>query len=227
MSFFYSLVPNYGIAIAMLTLAVMIVLTPLTLKGTRSMMIMQALQPEMKKLQAQYKDDRQKLNEELLKFYRENNINPLGGCLPLLIQLPVFLILYRVIAGLTYIPPGQTTFQPKYLDAVERALPEPARVRPQMRAFGMNLAESATKALAALVRVGAPVPGPDHRRRRHQHHPAAPDQRPQPGRRQQPAAADADEARPDHDHRLLARSFPAPSSSTSSCRTSTGSASRR
>ncbi len=116
LSFFYSLVPNYGIAIAMLTLAVMIVLTPLTLKGTRSMMIMQSLQPEMKKLQAQYKDDRQKLNEELLKFYKENNINPLGGCLPLLIQLPVFLILYRVIAGLTYIPSGQTTFQPKYLD---------------------------------------------------------------------------------------------------------------
>ena len=104
LSFFYNLVPNYAIAIAMLTLAVMIVLTPLTLKGTRSMMIMQALQPEMKKLQAQYKDDRQKLNEELLKFYKENNINPLGGCLPLLIQLPVFLILYRVIAGLTYIP---------------------------------------------------------------------------------------------------------------------------
>jgi len=117
LSFFYSLVPNYGIAIAMLTLAVMIVLTPLTLKGTRSMMIMQSLQPEMKKLQAQYKDDRQKLNEEMLKFYRENNINPLGGCLPLLIQLPVFLILYRVIAGLTYIPPGGTNFRPKYLDA--------------------------------------------------------------------------------------------------------------
>src|SRR3954452_3893070 len=101
LSFFYSLIPNYAVAIAMLTLAVMIVLTPLTLKGTRSMMIMQALQPEMKKLQAQYKDDRQKLNEELLKFYRENNINPLGGCLPLLIQLPVFFILYNVLRGLT------------------------------------------------------------------------------------------------------------------------------
>ena len=101
------LVPNYAIAIALLTLAVMIVLTPLTLKGTRSMMIMQALQPEMKKIQAQYKDDRQKLNEELLKFYKENNINPLGGCLPLLIQLPVFLILYRVDRRpRRYIPPG-------------------------------------------------------------------------------------------------------------------------
>jgi YidC/Oxa1 family membrane protein insertase len=146
LSFFYSLVPNYAIAIAMLTLAVMIVLTPLTLKGTRSMMIMQALQPEMKKLQAQYKDDRQKLNEELLKFYRENNINPLGGCLPLLIQLPVFLILYRVIAGLTYIPPGGTDFRPKYLDASSELYRDLSQTD-QMRAFGMNLAESATKAL--------------------------------------------------------------------------------
>src|SRR5581483_8140018 len=103
LAFFYRLVPDYGVAIALFTLAVMIVLTPLTLKETRSMMIMQSLQPEMKKLQAQYKDDRQKLNEELMKFYRENNINPLGGCLPLLIQLPVFWILYRVIYGLTHL----------------------------------------------------------------------------------------------------------------------------
>jgi len=147
LSFFYSLVPNYGIAIAMLTLAVMIVLTPLTLKGTRSMMIMQSLQPEMKKLQAQYKDDRQKLNEEMLKFYRENNINPLGGCLPLLIQLPVFLILYRVIAGLTYIPPGGTNFRPKYLDASSLLYRDLSKTD-EMRAFGMNLAESATKALS-------------------------------------------------------------------------------
>src|SRR5947199_8408620 len=117
LAFFYQLVPNYGIAIAMLTLAVMIVLTPLTLKGTRSMMVLQALQPEMKKIQAQYKDDRQKLNEELLKFYKENNINPLGGCLPLLIQLPVFIILYNVLRGLTrntvVVADGRQVFDPK------------------------------------------------------------------------------------------------------------------
>jgi YidC/Oxa1 family membrane protein insertase len=147
LSFFYSLVPNYGVAIAMLTLLVMIVLTPLTLKGTRSMMIMQSLQPEMKKLQAQYKDDRQKLNEELLKFYRENNINPLGGCLPLLIQLPVFLILYRVISGLTYIPPGGTNFRPKYLDHTSQLYNDLFNSS-EMRAFGMDLAQSATKAFS-------------------------------------------------------------------------------
>jgi YidC/Oxa1 family membrane protein insertase len=85
----------------MLTLAVMIVVTPLTLKSTRSMLQMQRLQPELKAIQTQYKDDRQKMNEELMTFYQENGINPLGGCLPLLVQLPVFLVLFRVVQGIT------------------------------------------------------------------------------------------------------------------------------
>src|SRR4051794_13725857 len=126
LAFFYEIWPSYGGAIALMTLAVMVVLTPLTLKGTRSMMVLQALQPEMKKIQAQYKDDRQKLNEELLKFYKENNINPLGGCLPLLVQLPVFIILYNVLRGLTSVASSDVlgadgrvlapkgTFAPKY-----------------------------------------------------------------------------------------------------------------
>lgn len=101
LSFFYSATHNYALSITLLTLVVMVVVTPLTLKGTRSMMVMQQMQPEMKKIQQRYKDDRQKLNEELLKFYKENNINPLGGCLPLVVQMPIFLILYQVLRGLT------------------------------------------------------------------------------------------------------------------------------
>ena len=101
LAFFYDTTGNYAVAIILLTLVVMIIVTPLTLKGTRSMMVMQQLQPEMKKIQTRYKDDRQKLNEELLKFYKENSINPLGGCLPLLVQMPVFLVLYQVLSGLT------------------------------------------------------------------------------------------------------------------------------
>src|SRR5215468_2927509 len=101
LSFFYSIWPSYAGAITLLTLTIMLVLLPLTLKGTRSMLATQQLQPEMKKIQARYKDDRQKLNEEMLKFYKENNINPLGGCLPLLVQMPVFLVLYQVLRGLT------------------------------------------------------------------------------------------------------------------------------
>ena len=101
LSWFYDLWPSYGMAIVFLTLAVMLLVTPLTLKGTRSMLELQAHQPELRRIQTQYRDDRQKMNEELMKFYGEHKINPLGGCLPLLIQLPVFIILYNVIRGLT------------------------------------------------------------------------------------------------------------------------------
>lgn len=98
---FYSVIPSYGIAIILLTVVVMIIVTPLTLKGTRSMMLMQQLQPEIRKLQAKHKDDRQKLNEEMMALYKENQINPVGGCLPLLVQAPVFVVLYTVLRGLT------------------------------------------------------------------------------------------------------------------------------
>jgi YidC/Oxa1 family membrane protein insertase len=101
LAFFYSVIPSYGVSIILLTLAVMIVVTPLTLKSTRSMLQMQRLQPELKAIQTRYKDDRQKMNEELMAFYQDNGINPLGGCLPLLVQLPVFLVLFRVVQGIT------------------------------------------------------------------------------------------------------------------------------
>jgi YidC/Oxa1 family membrane protein insertase len=101
LAFFYDLYPSYGLAIVLLTLAVMIVATPLTLKSTKSMLQMQRLQPELKAIQNRYKDDRQKMNEELMAFYQENGINPLGGCLPMLIQLPIFLVLFRVVQGIT------------------------------------------------------------------------------------------------------------------------------
>ena len=97
LQFFYELWPNYAGAISLLTLTIMILLLPLTLKGTRSMLAMQKLQPELKKIQAKYKDDRQQLNEQMMLFYKENNINPVSGCLPLLLQMPVFVILYRTL----------------------------------------------------------------------------------------------------------------------------------
>jgi YidC/Oxa1 family membrane protein insertase len=100
LSFFYDLIPSYGLAIILLTVAVRLVMLPLTIKQTRSMQEMQKLQPEVKRLQAKYKGgDRQKLNEEMMKLYKEHKVNPLGGCLPLLLQLPIFLALYRVFAG--------------------------------------------------------------------------------------------------------------------------------
>ena len=94
LAFFYSIVPNVGFAIIMLTIVVRLILFPLTAKQAKSMIAMQRAQPEIKKLQAKYKNDKQKLNEEMMKFYKENSINPLGGCLPLLAQTPIFIALF-------------------------------------------------------------------------------------------------------------------------------------
>lgn len=97
----YALWPSYGAMIVLLTLAVRIVFTPLTVRGTKSMLEMRKIQPELKKLQAKHKGDRAALNEEVQALYREHKINPLGGCLPLLAQAPVFLVMYQVLRGLT------------------------------------------------------------------------------------------------------------------------------
>jgi YidC/Oxa1 family membrane protein insertase len=145
LSFFYSWTNDYAISIALLTLAVMIITTPFTLKGTRSMIQMQILQPEMRRLQQKHKDDRQKLNEELMAFYKANNLNPLGGCLPLLLQAPIFFILFNVIRGLTN-NPGGDGFRPRYLEE-GTTLYDSLFDQQQMMSFGVDLAESAQRAL--------------------------------------------------------------------------------
>ena len=103
LNFFYVLVPEgirpwfgYGFSIMALTVLVMALITPLTVKSTRSMLQMQRMQPEMKRIQEKYKNDREKLNSELMAFYKENSINPLGGCLPMVAQMPVFIIMYQL-----------------------------------------------------------------------------------------------------------------------------------
>src|ERR687898_2706998 len=96
LAFFYAIVPNEGVAIILLTITVMLLLFPLTAKSSRSMLAMQRLQPEIKKLQAKHKGDRQKLNEEMMKLYQENKVNPLGGGLPPLGQMPGFFALFHV-----------------------------------------------------------------------------------------------------------------------------------
>jgi YidC/Oxa1 family membrane protein insertase len=97
LAFFYGLVPNLGVAIILLTVTVMLLLFPLTAKQARSMLAMQEVQPELKKIQAKYKGDRQKLVEEQQKLFQEHKVNPLGGCLPLLAQFPVFISLFQVL----------------------------------------------------------------------------------------------------------------------------------
>ncbi len=97
LAFYYDLVPIYAVAIILLTLTVMVVMTPITLKGTRSMLAMQKLQPEMKRIQDMHKGDRQAANEAMMAFYKEHKINPLSGCLPMLAQIPVMIVLFNVI----------------------------------------------------------------------------------------------------------------------------------
>jgi YidC/Oxa1 family membrane protein insertase len=99
LSFFYSVIPSYGLAIILLTILVRVALFPLTYRQTRSMQAMQRLQPKLKELQRKHKGNRQKLNEEMMKLYKEHQVNPLGGCLPLLLQFPVFIALYAVLRG--------------------------------------------------------------------------------------------------------------------------------
>lgn len=172
LEFFYQLWPNYAGAISLLTLSIMFLLLPLTLKSTRSMLAMQKLQPELRKIQAKYKDDRQKLNEEMMAFYKENNINPVSGCLPLFLQMPVFIVLYRTLYELlTKAPYGQDMgsavaraqtgvdggagigvwekfgyFYPKHLDTSSQLYQDLNSTR-EMVSWGLNLADSASQAL--------------------------------------------------------------------------------
>lgn len=101
LEWFYSLVPSYGFAIIALTTLVLIVLSPLTYRSTKSMVAMRRLQPQVKRLQKKHKGDREKLNQEMMALYQEHNVSPLSGCLPILIQSPVFIVMFRVIGGIT------------------------------------------------------------------------------------------------------------------------------
>lgn len=92
---FYVPFHSLGIAIILLTLVIMLVQFPLTAKQARSMIQMQRVQPEIKKIQAKYKDDKAKQNEELLKFYQENKINPLAGCIPMVVTIPIGIAVFR------------------------------------------------------------------------------------------------------------------------------------
>lgn len=149
LAWFYDLTRSYGFSIVLLTLAVRILVTPLTIKGTRSMMAMQEFQPEIKRLQQEYKGDRQRLNEEMLKFYRENNINPMGSCLPLLIQLPVFFVLYQVVRGMTSFG-DNGNFDPRYVPPDSALYTSLSKVR-EMNFLGIDLARSAADTLRDSV----------------------------------------------------------------------------
>ena len=94
---FYAVIPNYGVAIILLTVLVRVLFWPLTHKSTESMKRMQELQPEIKALQEKYKKEPQRAQQEVMKLYREKKVNPMGGCLPMFVQMPVFFALFTVL----------------------------------------------------------------------------------------------------------------------------------
>jgi YidC/Oxa1 family membrane protein insertase len=99
--FWHDLIGNFegswGVAIILLTFTVRIAILPLTFRGVKSMQRLQQLQPEIKQIQERYKDDRQRMNQEIMAFYQREKVNPLGSCLPLLLQLPFFLALFDLL----------------------------------------------------------------------------------------------------------------------------------
>ena len=107
------IVGNYGIAIIIVTILMRILIFPLTLKQEKSMKKMKEIQPEVDKIREKYKDDPQTLNQKTMEIYKENNVNPMGGCLPILIQMPIFVALYYAFVGNTI--PADATFLWFYL----------------------------------------------------------------------------------------------------------------
>ncbi len=160
---FYAAIPNYAVAIALLTLVVMVVVFPITRRGTRSMMKMQLLSPELKKLQNKYKSppgtpaeernaNRQALNEEMMALYKENGVSPTGGCLPMFLQFPIFLILYGTIGGLVHTTKAGLP-DPLYISHSSRMFHDIKASGGHLMAFGINLGDSAlTHGLSALGR---------------------------------------------------------------------------
>ncbi len=108
--FLYKFIPNYGVVIILFSILIKLVLYPLTKKSYKSMRDMQKIQPLMTELRAKYKDDPQRLNKEMMKLYKEYGVNPMGGCLPMLLQLPLLFALYVVfrsiiqLRGAVFIP---------------------------------------------------------------------------------------------------------------------------
>jgi YidC/Oxa1 family membrane protein insertase len=97
MKYLYGLFHNYGVVIIVLTIGIKLLLAPLAYKSYKSMKDMAAVQPEMVALQKKHADDRERLNKELIKFYKERKVNPVGGCMPMFIQMPIFVALFNIL----------------------------------------------------------------------------------------------------------------------------------
>ena len=136
---FYAWTHNYAFAIGLVAVVVMLLITPLTLKSTKGMLEMQRLQPEMRRLQSEFKGDRQKLNEAMMKLYQEHKVNPLASCLPIAAQMPVFIIMFQALNGLIKRESGGTAFAPKFLNKTSELYLSLVG-KTKMESFGIDLA---------------------------------------------------------------------------------------
>ncbi len=113
LSWFYGLSGgSLVIAIALMSVVVMAITTPLTLKSTKGMLEMQKLSPELRKLQNEYRNDRQAMQQEQMKLYQESGLNPIASCLPIAAQMPVFIVMFRILRGLAYEPDDHSEVEP-------------------------------------------------------------------------------------------------------------------
>jgi len=151
LNFLHRIVPNYGVAIILLTGLVRLVMYPVTKRGAESMKRMQALQPKLKELQALHKDDAQKLQRETMRLYAENKVNPLSSCLPMLIQLPVFIALFTVLRSAV-----ELRFAP-FLWVADLSAPE--NLLRETLGFGINLLPVAMAGTMALQSYLTPSAG--------------------------------------------------------------------
>jgi YidC/Oxa1 family membrane protein insertase len=97
LGFWEGLTGSWGVAIILLTFTIRLLILPLTFRSVKSMQKLQVLQPEIKKIQERYKEDRQRMNQEMMAFYQKNKVNPLGSCLPILLQIPFFIALFELL----------------------------------------------------------------------------------------------------------------------------------
>nr|WP_320147275.1 YidC/Oxa1 family membrane protein insertase [uncultured Anaeromusa sp.] len=121
--------PSYGLAIILMTFVIKMIMYPLTVKQVKSMKGMQILQPKMKELQAKYKDKPEKLQQEMIKLYKETGVNPMAGCLPLVLQMPIFIIIFYGLRDFTF--NGATAF----LWLTDLAQPDPLYILPVLSAL--------------------------------------------------------------------------------------------
>ncbi|MEN8112832.1 MAG: YidC/Oxa1 family membrane protein insertase [Actinomycetota bacterium] len=152
LNFFYQILPagmpdffgRLGVAIIFLTLAIMLVMFPLTLKQTRSMKAMQEIQPEVKRLQKELKGDKEELNKQLMALYQERGVNPAAGCLPMLVQMPIWFALFQVLRSIQ--PQADDSVTSEYIgDGLEHI---------QTAFFGMDLTLSPSAAVPEAIRSG-------------------------------------------------------------------------